>query len=853
MHGSEQFLLQFMEGSSNRFFIPVYQRNYEWKLEQCKQLYDDLVRVSKENRKSHFFGSIVSAPVENGAMGHHLLIDGQQRVTTVSLLLLAIANLINDGKVKATNSKLSQKIVEEYLIDKFAEDEDHKLKLKTAKNDQDNYSRLFSDDKEIPQNTNLAINYSYFCNRILQGELTPDELFQSISKLQIINIYLSADDNPQLIFESLNSTGLDLSEGDKVRNYVLMGLKSSLQEKYYKKYWHEIEKNTEFNVSLFLRDYLSIKNQVTPVFSRIYPVFKEYAQRHPSPDIEPILEDLLIYSKIYGLLLDPKGVSTALQRSITRLNRFEATVTRPFLMEVLRTSQKEPDIVPTRDVERIFILVESYLLRRQVCDIPSNALNKIFVTLHRDIMRLDGKLNDYYNKLNYILLQKTESGLFPDDELFLDSLSTKRIYQMRAKSKQYILERFENRDSKEYKDIWGYLDSKQYTIEHVMPQTLSAEWRTALGPNYAEIHARWLDRLANLTLTTYNPDYSNLPFETKKTMENGYLRSGIAMNLEIAQYDTWDEEALIHRNDSMMKQAKKLWPMAISSYEPPEDELHVFSLADDFDIVGRRITRFSLEGAEQNVDSWLEMFSKVIGTLYMNNPTPLNQAMTSEKTYNLVSDFLVITPASEGEANKISDGLYFKAGTNNQKKFNLLRIILALYNIEETDLVFYLRKPEPNVVTPESGVPKLRYDFWSFALPGIIKQTGRFKNRNPLSCNVYNSETEIKGVWIGINANLNKCRVDLTIRTESREKTNDIFDYLHNDRQHLQQAVKYPITWQNKPEHKSAFMSINLEGFGIEHEANWENCADFLAYGVNAMEEKVVPLIKSFLDNYQEG
>lgn len=853
MKGYEQFFLKYMEGSANRFFIPVYQRNYEWKLEQCKQLYDDLVRVSKEKRRNHFFGSIVSAPVENGGMGHYLIIDGQQRVTTVSLLLLAIANLIYEGKVKATNKKLAQKIVEEYLIDKFAEDEDQKLKLKIAKNDQDNYAKLFSDNKEIPQNTNLAINYSYFCDRILQGELTPDELFQSISKLQIINIYLSSDDNPQLIFESLNSTGLDLSEGDKVRNYVLMGLPPALQEKYYKKYWHEIEKNTEFNVSLFLRDYLSIKNQVTPVFSRIYPVFKEYAQSRPSSEIEPILEDLLVYSKIYGQLLDPKGVSLTLQRSITRLNRFEATVTRPFLMEVLRTSQKEPEFLPIRVVEKIFILVESYLLRRQVCDISSSALNKIFVTLHRDIMRLDGKLNDYFNKLNYILLQKTESGLFPDDELFLNSLSTKRIYQMRPKSKQYILERFENRDSKEYKDIWGYLDSKQYTIEHVMPQTLSAEWRTALGPNYAEIHSKWLDRLANLTLTAYNPDYSNLPFEIKKTMENGYLRSGIAMNLEIAQYDSWNEVTLIHRNDSMMKEALKLWPMVETSYEPPEDELIVFSLADDIDIAGQRIMRFSLEGAEQNVDSWLEMFGKVIGALYLNNPTPLNQAITSEKTYNLVSDFLILTPISDGEVNKISEGLYFKAGTNNQEKLNLLRIILALYNIEETDLVFYLRKPEPRVVTPESGVPKLRYDFWSFALPGIIKQTGRFKNRNPLSCNVYNSETEIKGVWIGINANLNKCRVDLTIRTESREKTNDIFDYLHNDRQHLQQAIKYPITWQNKPEHKSAFMSINLEGFGIEYEANWEKCADFLAYGVNAMEEKVVPLIKSFLDNYQEG
>jgi uncharacterized protein with ParB-like and HNH nuclease domain len=262
MNGSAQKLIKFMDGASKRFIIPVYQRNYDWHTDHCNQLFDDLVKVIRRNRKSHFFGSIVSVQNENGNMEEYLIIDGQQRLTTVSLLLLAIYHLLPERKSISQDPQLTEKILKKYLIDEYEPDE-KRIKLKPIKNDQRAFGILFEKDEDQIPDSNLTINYKYFYNRIRREELSIDELFEAICKLEIINISLNHEDNPQLIFESLNSTGLDLSEGDKIRNYVLMGLPNDLQEKYYEKYWNRIENYTDYDVSVFIRDYLSIKQQST--------------------------------------------------------------------------------------------------------------------------------------------------------------------------------------------------------------------------------------------------------------------------------------------------------------------------------------------------------------------------------------------------------------------------------------------------------------------------------------------------------------------------------------------------------------------------------------------------------------
>lgn len=272
MKGSECRLIEYMEGSRKRFIIPVYQRNYDWKTENCKKLYDDLVKVIKNNRRSHFFGSLVSVYEPSGRNTEFLVIDGQQRLTTVSLLFLAMYNLISNGIIVPEDASLGGQIYEDFLVDKY-QPQDTRIKLKPVKNDQKAFGKLFDSADEHIRESKLTMNYNYFYDRIQKQEITIDQLFDAICRLEIINITLNNEDNPQLIFESLNSTGLDLGEGDKIRNFILMGLPAKEQDEYYEKYWNRIEECTKYDVSLFVRDYLSVKQLVIPSQKKIYISF----------------------------------------------------------------------------------------------------------------------------------------------------------------------------------------------------------------------------------------------------------------------------------------------------------------------------------------------------------------------------------------------------------------------------------------------------------------------------------------------------------------------------------------------------------------------------------------------------
>lgn len=278
MKGSECRLIEYMDGSKKRFIIPVYQRNYDWKMENCKQLYDDLVKVVRKNRKSHFFGSIVSVYEPSGRNTDFLVIDGQQRLTTVSLLLLAMYNLMEKNIVSPQEPSLKEQIYEDFLVDKY-QPKETRMKLKPIKNDQNAFGKLFGDERDYIQGSNLTANYNYFYERIQKQEISVDQLFDAICKLEIINITLSEGDDPQLIFESLNSTGLDLNEGDKIRNFILMSLPANVQNDYYENYWNKIEECTRYDVSAFVRDYLSIKQLEIPSQKKIYASFKNYVER----------------------------------------------------------------------------------------------------------------------------------------------------------------------------------------------------------------------------------------------------------------------------------------------------------------------------------------------------------------------------------------------------------------------------------------------------------------------------------------------------------------------------------------------------------------------------------------------
>ena len=840
MKGSECKFVKYMEGADKRFVIPVYQRNYDWKTENCKQLYDDLVKIIKGNRRSHFFGSLVSVYNPDGHNEEFLVIDGQQRLTTISLLMLAMYNLLEKGLITAQTANLKQRIFEEYLVDKW-QPEETRIKLKPVKNDQKAFGKLFSEPSEYIRESNLTVNYDYFYSRIQKQEITIDELYDAICCLEIINIRLDVNDNPQLIFESLNSTGLDLSEGDKIRNFILMGLPAKEQDDYYENYWNKIEINTKYEVSAFIRDYLSVKQQAIPQQKRIYAIFKEYVELS-SVQTEPLLKDMLKYAERYSILLNGKTNSKALNACIQRLNRLETTVTRPFFLEVLRLFDEEK--LTLEQVTEVFLIAENYLFRRSICDLPTNALNKIFLLLHREIVRYDGTDENYVEKFKYALLSKREKARFPLDEEFATMFSTRQIYLMNSKNKIYILERLENFGTAEDKDVYSHCDEGVYSIEHIMPQHLTPVWQKELGVDFEQIHDEWLHRIANLTLTAYNSKYSNSSFVEKKTMEHGFDDSGIRMNTWIAKKEKWTLVELEERSRYIIDRAMKIWATPITEYKPAEKEMDSYALDDDVSLLsGRLIARFSYKNAEQPVTSWVEMYQKVLQILYAEDKTIITKLAASDDEG--LSLHFSLTENVFSKCVEIGDGVYVWTNTNTQSKLSVLNKIFALYDVDPNDLVFFLRDDNESNEEEIGTRYELRRKYWAYALD-FIKEAhdeGAFSNVNPSKENWINGFFGVSGFCIECIANYDMARVGIYLGKSEKTENKKAFDKLFANKTEIESKLGVALEWLRNDDVKSSKVSMILNDVSINNEADWLQMAKFHAEWSKKFYDVIVPYL----------
>lgn len=841
MKGSELRLIEYMEGSKKRFIIPVYQRNYDWKIENCKQLYDDLIQVIKNNSKTHFFGSIVSVYEPSGRNTEFLIIDGQQRLTTMSLLFLALYNLLEEKIIISEDESLKDQIYEDFLVDKY-QPQEKRMKLKPIKNDQKAFSKLFNSKDDYIKDSNLTINYSYFYERIQKQEITIDELFDAICRLEIINITLNNEDNPQLIFESLNSTGLDLSEGDKIRNYILMGLPKQKQDEYYEKYWNCIEKCTKYDVSSFIRDYLSVKQLVIPSQKKVYINFKKYVEDSSLKIIE-ILEDLLSYAKRYNILLCGKTSSKELNSCINRLNRLETTVTRPFFLEVLRLYDENQ--INLNEVAEAFSITESYLFRRTICDLPTNALNKIFLLLNREIMRYDGTDSNYIEKLKFALLSKKDRARFPNDDDFSLMFTEKPIYQMNSKNKIYILERLENFGTLEDKDIYRHYDEGEYSIEHIMPQHLTPAWIKELGDSYEEIHDTWLHRIANLTLTAYNSKYSNSTFVEKKTMKNGFEDSGIRLNTYVSKKDKWTLAELRDRNDYLLKRALNIWAFPSTNYKPQEKQLDSYTLDDEASFLsGRQIAKFVYKGIEQPVVSWVEMYTKVLRALYLEDKTIITKIALS--TDDDLSIHFSTNKRIFKKCDEIGDNVYVQTNTNTQSKLSVLNRLYKLYGMDPTDLVFYLR--DSNDKEAEKGTRfEIRRRYWGYALKFIKEENfdnKSFDNVNTSKENWINGTFGIGGFAICCIANYDFARVDVYFGKTNANENKIAFDNVMLHKLEIESNLGVNLEWDRGDDVKRSIISYRLENVSIYNENDWLQIAKFHAKWSKKFIDAIVPYLK---------
>jgi uncharacterized protein with ParB-like and HNH nuclease domain len=679
MKGTEKELLKILDGADKRLFIPVYQRNYDWKRDNCELLFNDLTKLIRTNKKSHFFGSIVTAHVSGGGSDDFIIIDGQQRITTVTILFMAMINAVKNGDAKIDNQRLCEKIMDSYIVDEYSNDE-KKIRLKPTKGDAEAFNRIIEGDEEkFILDSNITNNYYIFYDSIKNMTYSVDQLYEAIRKLCIIDIFVESDDDPQLIFESLNSTGLKLTEADMIRNFVLMGLEVKEQNEYYNNYWIEIEKNTNrTKTASFFRDYLTVKQGKIPAINDVYFVFKKYAEEK---DIQPILKDLLKYSRIYSKILTCNSSCHDIDVILKRLNTLDMTVSYPFLLALFDYAQE----INMEEQDLIIILscIETYILRRLMCGMPTNALNKIFCTLHKDVLRLKRNSDSYSSVVIYILENKTSSSSFPKDEKFKNAFITKDIYSMQKKNKLYLFERLENGNSKETSDIVSRMNDGTYTIEHIMPQTLNDDWKRDLGEDWQRIHEEWQDTIANLTLTGYNSKYQNKCFKEKKLAEHGFADSSLRLNKYLRECDKWTEEEMKNRQKIMVDYAMTLWPYPNTDYVPEINPENIHSLYEDFDYTNYSIRSYTLMGTSYKVLDWTDTVIGVIKSLYDLDKDSVENAAASNDNVSISNAIL-----SYGKSVKIADYVYINKNTNTNNKIKLLKYLFSECDLDQNELQF---------------------------------------------------------------------------------------------------------------------------------------------------------------------
>ena len=602
-----------MLNGNKQFLIPVYQRFYSWDIDQCKRLWNDIVEMQRKGKVGHFVGSIVNIAEQAMPTGvqKYMIIDGQQRMTTLTLLLLAL----RDYAIKNPNdTTINARRINNMLLKNEYESGDERYKLLLTETDRDILISLV-EEKPITEGTRsrLIENYSFFANKLADKEIQPAEVYESIGKLQIVNITLDrAVDDAQAIFESLNSTGKELSESDLIRNYDLMGLEPSEQTYVYEHLWRPMEQlfiyETQGTVmDAFFRHYLTMKLSRIPKQGRVYEEFKLYHLNCEFGTIRELCQDLLEYAKYYTNIVFKRNTDTDLKKLYEDIIDLRMEVSYPFLLKIHHDCVE--GLITSDELKKILKLCISYVLRRAICEIPTNSMNKTFATL-KNYIRPD----DYLNSIKAFFVMQDTYKEFPDDDKFEGAFESRDIYNMRARN--YILSRLENFENK------APIIIENYTIEHIMPQNknLSLEWQADLGTEWQEVQKKYLHTIGNLTLTAYNSEMSDRPFLEKMDMPGGFKESALRLNKYVVLQNKWNEKHIQERANELAKKAESIWPYPtltvaeLAPYQVEEKTVQKYSL-ETYDV--NAFTRILFESLDKRIMNLSPAVKKEYKKLYV--------------------------------------------------------------------------------------------------------------------------------------------------------------------------------------------------------------------------------------------
>jgi len=687
MKANETKVDKFLATNETTFAIPVYQRNYDWTLTQCKQLLYDIIETGKNDKtNAHFIGSIVYVHDDvytASGLTELTIIDGQQRLTTITLIYIALYRLAK----QLDNQMLVNRIHKTYLINEFAP-EAEKLKLKPTENNKEALRHILNstDGEEFKGYSKIIENFEYFRSAITAENL--ETVQRGLSKLIFVDIALERQkDNPQRIFESLNSTGLELSQADLIRNFILMGLSRKNQEKIYKSYWEVIEKNAKdetlnkTRVSEFIRDYLTLKNKEIPNKGDVYVTFKANYPTTTVDDLEEILSELKSLSKFYNKLVNPRNeADREIRKQLEYISRLEINVAFPFLMKVYEDYSNSLIDKPT--FISVLSLVQSFTFRRFILGLPTNALNKIFMTLYDKVEQ-----ENYLLSIQKSLMQRSGVQRFPRNTETINALKEKDVYNIKPKNRTYLLERIENFQNTEPVIIEGNSD---ITIEHIFPQNPDPKWKIELGgDDYNFIKENYLNTIGNLTLSGNNGKLGNKAFADKQVMnvdgkEQGYKFSRLWLNRDLKEKTKWDKDEIEIRANQIAERFLKIWelPDIEIDEQSNNNEVNIF---DADDPTHKRLEYAIFFDQKLEVSQVAKLYIEVFKQLFDLQPETFFTSEIGER----ISLTKIPETTNLRQASPLNDSYLIESGYSNKDKFDRIKHALTIFGFEDELMVKY--------------------------------------------------------------------------------------------------------------------------------------------------------------------
>jgi len=828
MKANELPIINFLQAPNVQFIIPVYQRNYDWTNNECKELLNDIIAVETADRGTHFIGSIVfihEGAYSTSEVKELVIIDGQQRLTTINILYVALYRFAKENDMQQEADMLHNM----FLVNQYVQQESSKLKLKQTDTNSLAFKAIMnSTENEFGQYSNVIENFNYFKLAITKDSF--DTILNGLKRLIFVEISLErGKDDPQRIFESLNSTGLDLSQSDLIRNYILMDLDPKSQHKVFEQIWNPIEENArdltkqKSLVSSYIRDYLTLRNKKIPNKNKVYIEFKKlYAIKDEAYHQE--LENIKSLSTHYKKFINPSTVQQHnIRRELEYISRLEINVAFPFLLQVFEDA--ENGLITNEELIKILKLIQTYTWRRFVVGLPSNALNKIFMTLYSEV-----DTEEYFDSIALALIKKRGSAKFPTDEDLKSALRDKDLYNIQSKNRNYMFELLENFNNREYVDT----SNENITIEHIFPQNPNEDWSKDITPDdYFQFKEKYVNTIANLTLSGNNGALSNKSFQEKKTMnrqgaEQGYNYSRLWLNDYLKTIDNWDISNYNERLDLIYNRFLKIWeyPNVIIPVNGNTTEQNIFNAESP---THKKLEYFIFENTKVDEEVIARMYFYIIEKLYEKNPQLLLEAKDIIKITRNETDFRA--------PQELQSGNFIESNIDSNSKFKTLKKLLNIFELEDELVIKYVE----NTNSPNRF--NVRREYWKQLLP-LIEDTELFSNVNPTKDHWLSSGAGISGLGYTFVITGKYVRIELSISSSSKEQNKKYFKKLLSQKDSIENDFGKPLEWEELAEHKMSRIKYELSNVNLFDKADWDKMSKFLIEYLPKFESALQPAIK---------